>query len=53
MERQEFQFEAFTEETEATFAQTAPEEAEYVYGEDFDHDGLLGFGRRHGPARGG
>jgi len=35
VERQPFEFEAFTEETEATFAQTAPEDVEYVYGEDF------------------
>ena len=33
--RQPFEFEAFTEETEATFEQTAPDEVEYVYGEDF------------------
>lgn len=33
--RQPFEFEAFTEETQATFEQTAPDEVEYVYGEDF------------------
>ncbi len=33
--RQPFEFEAFTEETEATFEQTAPDDVEYVYGEDF------------------
>ncbi len=35
VKRQEFEFEFFTEETEATFEQTAPDEVEYVYGEDF------------------
>jgi Zn-dependent M28 family amino/carboxypeptidase len=42
--RQPFDFEAFTEETEATFAQTEPEDVEYVYGEDFITSDFSGSG---------
>ncbi len=47
--RQDFEFEAFTEETEATFEQTAPEQEEYVYGEDFATADFSGSGNVTAP----